>query len=158
MDHDADLLNTLLRQETSLQFDRFSGAAALELGLAIVALAGARGQVVTVNVTVNGQVLFHHAMSGAVADQADWIRRKNNVVNRFGHSSYYMGVKYRLKGEAFEAIAYLDAKDYAAHGGAFPLRIRNVGAIGTITVSGLPQAEDHALVVDALQAHLARAQ
>lgn len=154
MDNDADLLATLAQQESTLQFDRFDSKTALSLGLAIVAAATACAQAVTVNVTVNGHMLFHHAMDGACADQADWIRRKNNVVNRYGHSSYRVGATFRLKGEVFDDLPHLDAKDYAAHGGAFPILVRHVGPIGTITVSGLPQAEDHALVIAALQAYL----
>jgi uncharacterized protein (UPF0303 family) len=33
----------------------------------------------------------------------------------------------------------VDEKDYATHGGSFPLTIKNVGVVGTITVSGLAQ-------------------
>ncbi|OBV38936.1 heme-binding protein [Janthinobacterium psychrotolerans] len=51
-------------------------------------------------------------------------------------------------------MAYLDTLQYAGHGGAFPLIIRGVGMVGTVTVSGLAQADDHALVVAALQAQL----
>lgn len=36
---------------------------------------------------------------------------------------------------------------YAAHGGAFPILIRDTGPIGTVTVSGLAQQDDHELVV-----------
>jgi uncharacterized protein (UPF0303 family) len=35
------------------------------------------------------------------------------------------------------------------------VRVRNVGVVAVVTVSGLPQAEDHALVVEAIEAHLA---
>jgi uncharacterized protein (UPF0303 family) len=42
----------------------------------------------------------------------------------------------------------------APHGGAFPIIIRGVGVVGTITVSGLPQAEDHAFVVRMIAEHL----
>jgi len=44
---------------------------------------------------------------------------------------------------------------YAAHGGAFPILVRGIGCIGTVAVSGLPQLEDHRLVVETLEAFLA---
>jgi uncharacterized protein (UPF0303 family) len=43
---------------------------------------------------------------------------------------------------------------YRANGGAFPLRARGVGMIGSIVVSGLPQLDDHAFVVEQLEAFL----
>ena len=82
------------------------------------------------------------------------IERKNRVVRRFGHSSYYMGVS--SEGE-FNARYLLDENEFAAHGGAFPVIVRGVGVVGTVTVSGLPQEEDHRLVVSVLRAFLAGA-
>jgi uncharacterized protein (UPF0303 family) len=43
---------------------------------------------------------------------------------------------------------------FAAHGGAFPVRIKDVGVVGTVTVSGLPQADDHAFVTEMIGAFL----
>jgi uncharacterized protein (UPF0303 family) len=43
---------------------------------------------------------------------------------------------------------------FAAHGGAFPIRIKDVGVVGTVTVSGLPQADDHAFVTEMIGAFL----
>ena len=37
----------------------------------------------------------------------------------------------------------------------FPIRVRGVGLVGTVTVSGLPQEEDHRLVVTTLEHFLA---
>jgi uncharacterized protein (UPF0303 family) len=48
----------------------------------------------------------------------------------------------------------LELKDYAPHGGCFPIFLAGTGCVGTITVSGLPQREDHMLVVSVLQEYL----
>ena len=88
-------------------------------------------------------------------DDGKWIKRKNNVVNRFGHSSYYMGISLQSMGQTIEDKYLISSRDYAAHGGAFPLIIKDVGVVGTITVSGLPQQEDHELVVTTLRQFLA---
>jgi uncharacterized protein (UPF0303 family) len=154
MENYAELLDTLTQQEHELQFTAFSSDTALTLGLKIIALAKARDKSITVNITINGKVLFHHAMQGTSADQADWIRRKNNVVARFGRCSFYVGIDHKHRGVVFEDIKHLDPKDHAPHGGAFPITLKGTGIIGTVTVSGLRQAEDHALAIEALRAVL----
>ena len=154
MDNYGELLNTLLQQEQELQFTAFSNDDALALGLRLVELAKQKGKAVAVNITRNSLVLFHHAMDGTFGDQADWIRRKNNVVARFGHSSFYVGNDFKSRNTVFDDVKHLDSKELAPFGGAFPLIIKNVGIVGTITVSGLPQAEDHALVVEAIRSVL----
>ena len=61
---------------------------------------------------------------------------------------------FRL-GKDFDVDARLDPALYAAHGGVFPLTIAGVGVVGTVGVSGLPQADDHAFVVEQLRTYLA---
>ena len=39
------------------------------------------------------------------------------------------------------------------HGGSFPVNVENAGIIGAVTVSGLPQLQDHLLVVEAQKPH-----
>ena len=51
----------------------------------------------------------------------------------------------RQAGTTFEEQMRLDPDEYAAHGGGFPITVRGVGVVGVVTVSGLPQLEDHAL-------------
>lgn len=151
---DQALLAQLLEQEQCLQFDEFSNRTALDIGLRLVESARSAGQAIMVDIRRDDLPLFQHAMDGTGADNADWIRRKNNVVRRSAHSSFYTGNYYRSIGTTFEDHWQLDPRDYAAHGGAFPLLLKGVGMVGTITVSGLPQAEDHALVVSVLKAFL----
>ena len=154
-DYDA-LLQSLSQQEDELQFTRFSNESALEIGLALLKAADAAGKAVTIDITRYGQQLFHYAMSGTNADNDEWIKRKTNIVRRFGHSSYYMGITLKQAGQTIEEKYLLSESEYAAHGGSFPLIIQGVGVVGTITVSGLPQAEDHELVVETLRQCLAK--
>lgn len=146
-----ELLTTLLHQEETLQFSRFSSDTALQLGLGIVEAAKLAHQSVLVEIRFGDLQLFQHAMEGCNPDNVDWVRRKVNVVRRFARSSFYMGTLYRSKGTDFDTATGLDPREYAAHGGAFPLRIRGAGMVGVVTVSGLPQAEDHALAVAVLR-------
>jgi uncharacterized protein (UPF0303 family) len=66
-----------------------------------------------------------------------------------------MGTMMREYGDTIEGSYLLPESEYAAHGGAFPIIVRDVGAVGTVTVSGLPQEEDHRLVVSVLREFLA---
>jgi uncharacterized protein (UPF0303 family) len=57
-------------------------------------------------------------------------------------------------GRDFDNLPTFDPKDYAAHGGSFPIVVKGTGQVGTITVSGLAGVDDHALVVRALTWYL----
>ncbi|MCD2517991.1 heme-degrading domain-containing protein [Massilia sp. G4R7] len=152
--HTNSPLDLLRRQEQLLQFDRFGNDMALDIGLRLVERAKARKQTVSVEIARNGQVLFAHGMEGAPRDHADWIRRKSNLANRTGHSSFFIHTQAVLDGLDYDAIPTFDPREYAAHGGAFPVVVRGTGQVGTITVSGLPGPEDHQLVVDVLKDYL----
>jgi uncharacterized protein (UPF0303 family) len=147
-------LEELLRQEEDLQFRGFDYDDALRLGLKLVDRAKELAKPLTIDICRNGQQLFHCALPGTSADNDLWIKRKNNVVNHYGHSSLYVGAQFRSKGSTFEQSSRLDPAQYAAHGGAFPIIVRNVGVVGTVAVSGLPQEEDHRLVVGVLRDYL----
>jgi uncharacterized protein (UPF0303 family) len=140
----------LLAEEEELQFGSFTNDDAWALGCALV--EAARGLPVAIDISRGEQRLFHAGLPGSAADNDAWIERKNRVVRRFEHSSYYMNVS--SEGE-FNARYLLDESEFAAHGGAFPVIVRGVGVVGTVTVSGLPQEEDHRLVVSVLRAFLA---
>ncbi|HET6478548.1 MAG TPA: heme-degrading domain-containing protein [Actinoplanes sp.] len=147
-----DLIAELEAQERELELARFDNADAWRLGSLLVDLANRRGLPVAVDIRRGTQQLFHAGLAGSVADNDRWIERKVRVVERYGASSYLVGRRLAAKGQELDAGMGVDPADYAAHGGAFPIRIREVGVVGVVTVSGLPQAEDHALVVEALRA------
>lgn len=152
---DADRLAQLADQEEHLQFTKFDNETALALGQQLLTAARERGLPVTISVRRNGQRLFHAALPGTSADNDAWIDRKSRVVDRYGHSSFFVGTQFRAKGGSFEADSRLAPDQYAAHGGVFPVLVRGVGPVGTVGVSGLPQADDHAFVVEQLELFLA---
>jgi uncharacterized protein (UPF0303 family) len=152
----SETLKELLVQEEELQLQHFNNATAWELGSLIKLAAEKLSVSVSIEVYAFEQVVFSYAMPGTSKDQQDWIRRKRQAVMRFGNSSYYLGQHNIAKNRDFEAIPHLDPKEYCAHGGSFPLRIKNSGIIGTVTVSGLPQETDHQLAVDAMRILISR--
>ena len=151
---ETDRLAQLTEQEERLQFTKFDNETALALGRQMLTIARDRGLPVTISVRRNGQRLFHAALPGTSADNDAWIDRKSRVVDRYGHSSFLIGTKFRAEGGSFDEHSRLDLDLYAAHGGVFPVLVRGVGPVGTVGVSGLPQADDHAFVVEQLELFL----
>ncbi|MBD1564682.1 heme-degrading domain-containing protein [Vibrio sp. SA48] len=148
-------LNQLLAQEAELQFNEFDNQTAWELGSLIKNRAEAKQVNVAIEIVCNGHRLFSFAMPDTTCDNQCWIERKRNVVDRYQHSSWYMGQYYKAKGKTIDQASLVDAKEFAPYGGSFPLIIRGVGVVGSISVSGLPQYEDHKLVVDTIADYLA---
>ncbi|MER5749699.1 heme-degrading domain-containing protein [Streptomyces sp. NPDC002088] len=147
-------LEELEAQERRLVFPQFSYYDAWALGSLLVDLARESQAPVAIDIHRAGQQLFHAAMPGSTPDNDAWIARKRRVVERYGAASYLVGARFRAKGTTFEESSRLDPDTYAAHGGSFPINVEGVGVIGAVTVSGLPQLEDHRFVVGALEQFL----
>lgn len=146
-------LKVIAEQEARLRFERFDPAVAWMLGQRLKETAERLHSAIAMDISLFAQPIFYYAMPGATPDNADWVRRKRNVVQRFHRSSYAVGLMLKQKESSLEERG-LDARDYAAHGGSFPIFVQGVGCIGAITVSGLPQREDHELVVEVLADYL----
>ncbi|GIW35160.1 heme-degrading domain-containing protein [Meiothermus sp.] len=146
-------LKVLAEQEARLRFEQFNAATAWVLGQQLKLAAEQLHSAIAMDISFFGQPLFFYAMPGATPDNAEWIRRKRNVVQRFHRSSYAVGLMLKHKEVGLEERG-LDARDFAVHGGSFPIFVKGVGCLGAITVSGLPQREDHELVVEVLANYL----
>ncbi|MFE1285452.1 heme-degrading domain-containing protein [Streptomyces sp. NPDC058751] len=144
----------LEEQERRLTLQRFTHDDAWALGTLLVDLAREREAPVAIDIRRGGQQLFHAALPGSTPDNDAWIDRKRRVVERYGCSSLLVGSRFRAKGTTFEESSRLDPDAYAAHGGAFPIAVTGAGVVGTVVVSGLPQVEDHKMVVEALEKFL----
>lgn len=149
MSPDDDLRRIAL-QEERLVFPRFGQEEAWALGTWLRQAGLARGGVLVVDVSLHRQQMLRLTVGPATPDHDDWVRRKRNTALHFARSSYAIGLSLAQQGTTLEAKSGLPHRDYATHGGAVPLLVKGAGCIGALTVSGLPQREDHALAMAAL--------
>jgi uncharacterized protein (UPF0303 family) len=154
-DAGADLLETLKRQEKLGVFQHFSENEAFDLGSMTMAIARAQHAPVVVDIRTSNRILFHAALPGSSPDNDEWVRRKSNITLRFNQSSLLYGQLLAEKQRNVGPEIGLDLKDYAAHGGSFPIRFASGGlVVAALTVSGLPQRDDHRMAVEAISAYL----
>jgi uncharacterized protein (UPF0303 family) len=154
MDFERDLARIAMQEEL-LQLEKFDASVAWQIGSRLHDAATAQGRGVAIDISLAGSLLFYAATVGATPDNADWIRRKKNVVARFHKSSYAVGLNYARRNTTLAERTGAPLADFVAAGGCFPIRLRGSAAVlGSITVSGLPERQDHELVVQALAEHL----
>ena len=149
-------LERIALQEKELALPRLDAETAWKLGSKLRAMAAERNLAVVIDVRRFGQPLFYAAMDDTTPDNAEWVRRKSNVVARFHRSSYAVGLHEKQKGQSIFESQGLSLADYATHGGSFPLSVTGAGVVGSVTVSGLPMRQDHELVIEALCVILGR--
>lgn len=148
------ILEELKKQEEMLQFTEFTNDTALQLGMSLIDKAKSENLSITIDITRCGHQLFHHALEGTSPDNDAWIIRKNRVVNRFHTSSLYIGTKLKLIEKTIEEKYHISSQEYCPYGGAFPIIIKNVGVVGTISSSGIEQTIEHNLIVGVLKEFL----
>ncbi|MCF6113677.1 heme-degrading domain-containing protein [Mesorhizobium muleiense] len=150
----ADDIALIQKQEAELVFSVFDEAVAFKIGSTIRDRALAQRLPIIVDIRTFDRPLFYAAMPGSNASNPDWARRKINVVQRFLKSTYRMVLEQQRPDRSFKPGEGLDISDYVLAGGGFPITVKGAGVIGVIAVSGLPEREDHGVVVDPLCSHL----
>ncbi len=141
-------------QESTLLFTKFDEADAWSLGNIMHQLATRKNLSLVFDIRIGIRPLFYFAMPGTTPENPDWVRRKINTVMRFCKSSYRVGRELEIKGTKFDSTRGLDPMVYASAGGGFPIHIIGTGVVGSVTVSGIPQREDHNFIVEAIAAFL----
>ena len=147
----AETLKKLEKEFDELQFDRFGFDEAWAIGNDLVQTGLREKLGIAIDVTVNGQTLFHAGLPGSAPNNDQWIARKIRVIQRFHKSSLYIATQLRQKGKTMEEEYAIPSADFAASGGAVPIRVRGVGVIGAVTVSGLRDYEDHDMAAAAIR-------
>jgi uncharacterized protein (UPF0303 family) len=137
-------------QERLIQFEGFDADSAWELGTRLRAAALSRGVAMYIEVRLHHETVFVCAMKGSTPANADWARRKRNTTELLHRSSYAVGLGLQREGISLESKMSVPPRDYASHGGGFPIRVKSCGVVGCATVSGAPQRQDHVLVTEVM--------
>lgn len=140
----------LLKQEEDFSFSSFTNEDAIALGQEMLKIATSQKAPVIIQVRIGQQIIFHTALAGTTTENDWWINRKARVVEKFNHSSMYVRVSFEEKNQTFEEHSGLDNELFAAHGGGFPINVVGQGVVGVALVSGLPQVEDHKMIIQGL--------
>jgi len=153
MDISGDIAK-IARQEATLVFPSFDEATAFAIGSTIRDRGLKERMPIVIDIRTFDRPLFYAALPGSTADNANWARRKRNVVQMFLKSTYRMVLEQQRPDRTFKPGAGIDSADYVLAGGGFPVTVKGAGVIGVIAVSGLPEREDHGIVVETLCVHL----
>jgi len=144
-------ISELEGQASRLIVPRFAEAEAWWLGNWLVQKAMAGKLPIAIDIRTPDRTLFHVSLPGATPANDLWVRRKSNTAYLVQKASLIVRLQLEAKGQAMERHGTSPA-DYVASGGAVPIVVRGVGMVATATVSGLPDVDDHALVVEGIAA------
>jgi uncharacterized protein (UPF0303 family) len=147
-------IERLKLQEQKLRFSKLDEADAWVLGSLMRENAVTKKLPLVIDIQVAGRPLFYTALLGTTPDNANWVRRKINVVMRYHKCSYRVSRELAQNGQALDETRGVLPIDHAPHGGCFPIHIIGTGIVGTVTVSGIPQREDHNFVAESLSQYL----
>lgn len=132
------------------RFTAMDHEAAVALGEDLVRRSRAKGWPMAVSVKLGDHEVFHVALPGATPINDNWIRRKRNLLELTGEPTFLVGQRLVAEGKTLDDLN-LDEVDFAPAGGGYPLIVNDI-VVGSVIVSGVPQQDDHALVVEALAA------
>ncbi len=138
-------------EAATLALPSFDEGTALRLGQILVDMALAERLPVVIDIRTADRTLFHAGLPGSAPLNDLWALRKSNTVLMFQLPSLLVGARNRAKGEGLDRHGLAPAQ-FADNGGAVPIMVTGAGMVAVVTVSGLPQVDDHKLVVRGIKA------
>ena len=143
-------IENVANQERELQFSSLTRSDLDRLIDVFLNKTRMSNQPISIEIRVYNKSIFYYSNEGATKDQENWIFRKSNTCSHFNMSTLMLKLKMEEKSKTLADYS-LSTENYAPYAGSFPLSVRNVGQIGTITVSGMSQLDDHRFVVEGLE-------
>ncbi len=143
-------ISAIMLQEQALRFAKFDEQDAWSLGAQMREAAAQQKLPLVIDIHMGNRQMFYACLPGTAPDNETWVRRKLNSVLRFHKSSYRLGRESQVSGKAIDLSRGVDVMEYVDAGGSFPIHISGTGVVGAVTVSGIPQRDDHGFVVEQL--------
>jgi len=132
-----------------IEFESITNDDAVALGLIAIHVIQEWDLNLAVEIVLGRDVVFKAKLKSTNADNDPWLAGKAEVAKRFGEPSLLVKLRHLTAGTPFEERTDVDHDTYKAHGGSIPLRVDD-SIVGTITMSGEPDAIDHEAAAEAL--------
>ncbi|MDJ0335030.1 heme-binding protein [Salinibacterium sp. G-O1] len=133
----------------SMQFPRMTNDDAVALGLIAVDVIRQWDLALAVDIVLGDDLVFRAKFKSTDAGNDPWLAGKAATAVRFGEPSLLVKLRHLEAGTPFAERTDIDHDIYKAHGGSIPLRVGGA-VVGTITMSGEPDAIDHEAAAEAL--------
>ncbi|MEA4812903.1 MAG: heme-binding protein [Anaerolineaceae bacterium] len=145
------MLEEIEKEEFELALPEINQGILLELGLQIARQAIEEKLPICLDIHLGEICAFHFCAEGSTPNTENWVRRKRQAVDFFGHSTAWLNEK--IQGDAALLVSKYGLKDgeYTCVPGGYPLLLKGFGKVGTMAVSGLSPEKDQSLITQALR-------
>ncbi len=134
------------------EFVSFTNDDAVDLGLTAVEVIIDWELNLAVDIIIGTDLVFRAKLGTTGPENDPWLAGKAAVVREFGEPSLLVKLRHEAAGTEFTDLP-LDHSVLKAHGGSIPIRVGGE-LVGTITMSGEPDAIDHEAAAEAISRYL----
>lgn len=141
-----------LEKLNAIEFPALGNEEAVDLGLVAVEVIREWDLNLAVDIVLGEDLVFRAKLKTTGPANDPWLKGKAAVAAHFGEPSLLVKARHLAAGTEFTDL-HLDHGLMKAHGGSIPLRVGGI-VVGTLTMSGEPDATDHEAAVETIERYL----